>query len=69
MGSSVSGACLGGNGSAIGASTNVIVVGLPEKAGNKISFMEFIAYGMPIIRMIVAISAVYIRLRCYVLKI
>jgi Na+/H+ antiporter NhaD/arsenite permease-like protein len=63
------GACLGGNGSAIGASANVIVVGLSEKAGNKISFMKFMAYGMPIMIITVAISTVYVWLRYYLIRI
>lgn len=60
------GACLGGNGSAIGASANVIVVGMSEKAGKRISFMKFMAYGMPIMILTVAIAAVYVWLRYYV---
>jgi Na+/H+ antiporter NhaD/arsenite permease-like protein len=60
------GACLGGNGSAIGASANVIVVGMSEKAGNKISFMKFMAYGMPIMIMTVLIATIYVWLRYYV---
>lgn len=63
------GACLGGNGSAIGASANVIVVGMSEKAGKKISFMKFMAYGMPIMIMTVIVSTIYIWLRYYLLKI
>ncbi|MCL4456514.1 MAG: ArsB/NhaD family transporter [Nitrospirae bacterium] len=63
------GACLGGNGSAIGASANVIVVGMSEKAGRKISFMKFMAYGMPIMIMTVIISTIYVWLRYYVLKV
>lgn len=63
------GACLGGNGSAIGASANVIVVGMSEKAGKKISFMKFMAYGMPIMILTVFISTIYVWLRYYVLKI
>jgi Na+/H+ antiporter NhaD/arsenite permease-like protein len=35
------GACLGGNGTMIGASANVVTVGLAEKAGYKISFVEY----------------------------
>lgn len=62
------GACLGGNGSAIGASANVIVVGISEKAGNRISFIKFMAYGIPIMIMTVFISTVYVWLRYYVLK-
>lgn len=63
------GACLGGNGSAIGASANVIVVGMSEKAGKKISFMKFMAYGMPLMIMTVVISTIYVWLRYYVMKI
>ncbi len=61
------GACLGGNGTAIGASANVIVVGMSEKAGNKISFARFMLYGMPIMIMTVAVSTVYIWVRYYLL--
>ena len=63
------GACLGGNGTAIGASANVIVVGMSEKAGKKISFMKFMAYGMPLMIMTVVIATIYVWLRYYVLKI
>jgi Na+/H+ antiporter NhaD/arsenite permease-like protein len=35
------GACLGGNGTMIGASANVVTVGMAEKAGYKISFVEY----------------------------
>lgn len=62
------GACLGGNGTAIGASANVIVVGMSEKAGRRISFLKFMAYGMPIMIITVAISTVYVWLRYYVVK-
>ena len=62
------GACLGGNGSAIGASANVIVVGMSEKAGKRISFVKFMVYGMPIMILTVAISTVYVWLRYYVLR-
>jgi Na+/H+ antiporter NhaD/arsenite permease-like protein len=61
------GACLGGNGSAIGASANVIVVGMSEKAGKRISFVKFMVYGMPIMILTVAISALYVWLRYYLL--
>ena len=62
------GACLGGNGSPIGASANVIVVGMAERAGKKISFMRFVAYGFPIMLLTVFISMIYVWLRYYVLK-
>ena len=62
------GACLGGNGSAIGASANVIVVGMSEKMGKKISFVKFMVYGMPIMVVTVMISTVYVWLRYYVFR-
>lgn len=63
------GACLGGNGTAIGASANVIVVGMAEKAGRKISFLKFMLYGLPIMVATVMIAMVYVWLRYYVLKV
>ncbi len=63
------GACLGGNGTAIGASANVIIVGMSERAGKKISFIRFLAYGIPIMILTVFISMIYVWLRYYVLKI
>ena len=63
------GACLGGNGTAIGASANVIVVGMSEKFGKRISFGKFMLYGMPMMIMTVVISTIYVWLRYYVLKI
>ncbi len=59
------GACLGGNGSPIGASANVMVIGIAEKSGHKISFIEFLKYGVPITLGTLVISMVYIWLRYY----
>ena len=61
------GACLGGNGSPIGASANVIVVGMAEKSGYRISFLRFMAYGVPVTILTVGISSIYIWLRYYVI--
>jgi Na+/H+ antiporter NhaD/arsenite permease-like protein len=61
------GACLGGNGSPIGASANVIVVGMAEKAGNRITFVRFLGYGVPIMFVTVFIAMIYVWLRYYVL--
>jgi len=63
------GACLGGNGTAIGASANVIVVGMSEKLGKRISFGKFMLYGMPIMIMTVMVATVYVWVRYYILKI
>lgn len=57
------GACLGGNGTLIGASANVIVAGLAAKEGHKISFVKFMMIGLPIMVMSVLISMAYIYLR------
>ena len=59
------GACLGGNGTLIGASANVTVVGLAEKEGNRISFREFTAFGARVTAMTLAISTVYLVLWLY----
>ncbi|MFU2210749.1 SLC13 family permease [Solidesulfovibrio sp. C21] len=63
------GACLGGNGTAIGASANVIVVGLSEKAGHKISFVRFLKYGAPVTVATIFLSMIYIYVRYYLLKV
>lgn len=63
------GACLGGNGTAIGASANVIVVGMSEKAGHRISFVRFLKYGVPVMLLTIVLSTLYLYLRYYVLKI
>ncbi|EFL51125.1 Citrate transporter [Solidesulfovibrio fructosivorans JJ]] len=63
------GACLGGNGTAIGASANVIVVGLSEKAGHKISFARFLKYGAPVTVATIFLSMIYIYVRYYLLKV
>ncbi len=63
------GACLGGNGTAIGASANVIVVGMAEKMGKPISFKKFMLYGMPLMIESVIICMIYVWVRYYVLKI
>lgn len=57
------GACLGGNGTLIGASANVVVAGMAEKRGVTITFMGFIKVAFPMMLMSVAISMVYLLLR------
>ena len=59
------GACLGGNGTAIGASANVTVVGLAEKAGSRISFREFARFGVPVTAMTLVISSLWLTLHVY----
>lgn len=59
------GACLGGNGTAIGASANVVVLGLAERAGRKVSFVEFMKMGMPIMIGTIVVSMIYLWVRYY----
>lgn len=59
------GSCLGGNGSPIGASANVMIIGIAAKSGCNISFKRFFLYGIPVTLMTLAVSTVYIYLRYY----
>ncbi len=59
------GACLGGNGTLIGASANVTVTGLAEKDGKRISFGEFTAFGARVTAITLIISSVYLALWLY----
>ncbi|MDH4152352.1 MAG: ArsB/NhaD family transporter [Nitrospira sp.] len=54
------GACLGGNGTIIGASANVVIVDLARKAGYRITFWQFFKYGFPVMLGSVALSAMYL---------
>ncbi|KUK63277.1 MAG: putative tyrosine transporter P-protein [Methanoculleus marisnigri] len=51
------GACLGGNGTAIGASANVVVLGIAARNGVSISFVEFLKVGMLVLLVTVAIGS------------
>lgn len=57
------GACLGGNGTLIGASANVIVAGMAAKEGHHISFLKFMAIGFPLMILSIVISTIYVYLR------
>lgn len=59
------GACLGGNGTLVGASANLVVAGMAEKSGYKIKFLDFMKVGLIIMFVTVAISHVYILLRYF----
>jgi len=54
------GACLGGNGSVVGASANVIVSGMLHKKGYKLSFGDFLKVGFPIMLVTIVISTIYL---------
>jgi Na+/H+ antiporter NhaD/arsenite permease-like protein len=54
------GACLGGNGTIIGASANVVTVGIAEAAGYHISFFSFMKYAFFYMLISVAICNVWL---------
>jgi Na+/H+ antiporter NhaD/arsenite permease-like protein len=57
------GADLGGNATAVGASANVVMLGLAERAGRRISFWEFTRYGIVVTAITVALATPYLWLR------
>nr|WP_312875759.1 ArsB/NhaD family transporter [Paenibacillus planticolens] len=57
------GACLGGNGTLIGASANLIAAGLSAKEGHPIKFITFMKYGFPLMLLSVALASIYIYVR------
>jgi Na+/H+ antiporter NhaD/arsenite permease-like protein len=57
------GADLGGNATAIGASANVVMLGLADRAGHHIGFWEFTKYGVVVTVITVSLTAPYLWLR------
>jgi Na+/H+ antiporter NhaD/arsenite permease-like protein len=57
------GACLGGNGSLVGASANLVVAGFAERAGQPIRFLPFMLMAFPLMLMSIAVSTGYIYFR------
>jgi Na+/H+ antiporter NhaD/arsenite permease-like protein len=60
------GADLGGNATLVGASANVVVVGIAGRAGHPIRFAEFLKYGVVVTAISIGISAAYLWLRYFV---
>ncbi|STC73388.1 arsenical pump family protein [Clostridium botulinum] len=56
------GACLGGNGTMIGASANLVVIGIAEKSGYKISFKDYFKLGFPVMIVSIIICTAYLLL-------
>ncbi|MFD0678747.1 MULTISPECIES: ArsB/NhaD family transporter [unclassified Paenibacillus] len=57
------GACLGGNGTLIGASANLIVAGISAREGHPISFMTFLKVAFPLMLLSIVIANLYIYIR------
>lgn len=54
------GACLGGNGTIVGASANVIAVGLANKQGYNITFRKFLVEAFPMMILTIVLATVYL---------
>jgi Na+/H+ antiporter NhaD/arsenite permease-like protein len=54
------GACLGGNGTLIGASANLVVAGFAERAGQPIRFVQYTLMAFPIMLLSIVISMGYL---------
>lgn len=57
------GACLGGNGTLVGASANLVAAGFSEKTRTPLSFRNYFRYGFPLMIVSIVIATGYILLR------
>ncbi len=62
------GATLGGNATLIGASANIVSVGICAREGERVTFMRFMRYGLPITLVQLAVSALYVMALFWVLR-
>jgi Na+/H+ antiporter NhaD/arsenite permease-like protein len=60
------GADLGGNATAVGASANVVILGIAARNGHPISFWQFTKYGAVVAVVTIAIAWLYLWLRYFV---
>ena len=61
------GACLGGNGTLIGASANIVVSGFTQKTAHPLNFKEFFKVGFPLMIVSVFIASIYLHIRYFLL--
>jgi Na+/H+ antiporter NhaD/arsenite permease-like protein len=54
------GATLGGNGTLVGASSNIVAAGVAEQHGGRIAFKTFLRYGIPVMIMQLIAAALYV---------
>jgi Na+/H+ antiporter NhaD/arsenite permease-like protein len=59
------GADLGGNATAVGASANVVIIGIAARNGHRISFWQFTRYGVVVAVVTVAVAWGYLWLRYF----
>ncbi|MCD6408013.1 anion permease, partial [bacterium] len=56
------GSCLGGNGTLIGASANIVIAGISEKTSSPIRFRDYLKYGGPLTIISIVLSGIYLLL-------
>ncbi len=61
------GSAMGGNGSLIGASANMVTAGIAERAGFPITYAYFLKKGVPAVLLTVGIATLWLLLRFYLL--
>jgi Na+/H+ antiporter NhaD/arsenite permease-like protein len=61
------GATLGGNGTLVGASSNIVAAGIAELHGKRISFQTFLRYGIPVMMMQLLTATIYLLGRFFLL--
>ncbi|MFM2064562.1 MAG: hypothetical protein RLZZ507_4233 [Cyanobacteriota bacterium] len=59
------GATLGGNGTLVGASSNIVAAGIAEQHGKRISFKTFLHYGIPITLLQLVTAGLYVLIRFF----
>jgi Na+/H+ antiporter NhaD/arsenite permease-like protein len=57
------GATLGGNGTLVGASSNIVAAGISELHGRRISFKTFLKYGLPVMTLQLITAALFVTIR------
>lgn len=57
------GACLGGNGTLLGSSSNLVVAGLAAKSNHPLGFLSFMKIGLTVVIFSLIISTIYIYFR------
>ena len=57
------GACLGGNGTLIGASANVVVAGMASAHGEKLSFISYLKIAFPLMILSIIVASIYVYIR------
>ncbi len=57
------GATLGGNGTLVGASSNIVAAGISEQHGRRIPFNTFLRYGIPVMGLQLVTAALFVSVR------